>query len=56
MLRILRNIVMQIYLYAGKAYILHASYVPVSDESPGLFGGLQDIMNSFKLIRYVIAG
>lgn len=43
--------VTQIYLHASKAIQLAAFYIPVSDDSPGLFGGLQDIMNSFKLIK-----
>jgi hypothetical protein len=43
--------VMQIFLYAGKAYYINATYVPMDDKSPQLFGGLQDILNSFKLIK-----
>jgi hypothetical protein len=43
--------VQQSYIYASKGYYVVASYVPASDKSPSLFGGLQDIMNSFKLIK-----
>jgi hypothetical protein len=39
------------YLYGSRAYFITASYVPVSDASPGLFGGMQDILNSFKIIK-----
>lgn len=45
--------VLQIFLYAGRAYYLSASYIPVDESSPALFGGLQDILNSFKLIKEV---
>lgn len=41
----------QIYIYASKSYHVTTSYVPVSDDSPSLFGGLQDIVSSFQLIR-----
>lgn len=41
----------QIFLYAGKAYYITATYVPPDEKSPHLFGGLQDILNSFKLIK-----
>ena len=40
-----------IYLYSCKAFYLTASYVPQSKESPQMQGGLQEIMNSFKLIK-----
>lgn len=43
--------VQQIYLYASRVYYVTASYVPVSDESPSMFGGLQDVVNSFQLIK-----
>jgi hypothetical protein len=39
------------YIYASRAYTVVVSYVPISDESPQLFGGLQDILESFKLIK-----
>ena len=42
---------LQIYLYGSRTYTVTASYVPVSDDSPMLFGGLQDVMNSFQLIQ-----
>jgi hypothetical protein len=43
--------VLQIFLYAGKAYYISATYAPLDEKSPQLFGGLQDILNSFKLIK-----
>ena len=43
--------VIQIFLYAGKAYTLSATYAPFDVDSPQLFGGLQDILNSFKLLK-----
>ncbi len=39
------------FLYASRAYGVITSYVPISDESPQLFSGLQDIIDSFKLIK-----
>jgi len=42
--------VQRIYLSLGIAYYITATYEPMSD-SPALFGGLQEIMNSFKLIK-----
>lgn len=43
--------VQQQYLVTGMLYTVTASYVPLSDLSKGLFGGLQEIMNSFKFIE-----
>lgn len=43
--------VMQIYLHNGRVYNVEAAYVPVSDDSPAMFGGMQEILNSFKFIR-----
>lgn len=43
--------VQQIFLYACMAYYISATYVPVSNDSPQLFGGMRDILNSFKLIK-----
>lgn len=40
-----------IYLRAGKAYFIETHYVPDDPETPQMFGGLQDILNSFKLIK-----
>lgn len=40
----------QLYLYGSYFYTVTSSYVPISD-SPSLFGGLQDIVNSFKIIK-----
>lgn len=40
-----------IYLYACRAYYIVVDYVPEDTDSPQLFGGLQDILNSFKLIK-----
>ena len=40
-----------IYLYACKAYYIIADYVPENPESPQMYGTLQDIMNSFKLLK-----
>lgn len=38
------------YLNNGMYYTITASYVPMSDYSNTLFGGLQEIMNSFKVV------
>ncbi len=38
------------YLNDGMFYTITACYVPMSDFSDKLFGGLQEIMNSFKLL------
>lgn len=38
------------YLNNGMYYTITASYVPMSDYSNKLFGGLQEIMNSFKVV------
>jgi hypothetical protein len=43
--------VLQLFLYAGRSYTLSATYSPLDASSPQLFGGLQDILNSFKLIK-----
>ena len=43
--------VYQIYLYASRSYYVVTSYVPTYSESPSLLGGLQDIVNSFRLIQ-----
>jgi hypothetical protein len=43
--------VQQYYLQEGMLYTTTASYVPISSFSKKLFGGLQEIMNSFKLIQ-----
>lgn len=51
MLGITVYVVQQIFLYPSKQYIIWAQYVPIDDKSPQLFGGMQDIMNSFKLIK-----
>jgi len=40
-----------IYLRAAKAYYITAYYVPDDPETPQMFGGMQDILNSFKLIK-----
>jgi hypothetical protein len=40
-----------IYLYAARAYYITAEYVPDDPDTPQMFGGLQDILNSFKLIK-----
>jgi hypothetical protein len=41
----------QIFLHACKGYYVFADYVPADPESPQLFGGMQDILNSFKLVK-----
>jgi hypothetical protein len=41
----------KVHLYRGRAYYLLASYVPASEELTALPGGLQEIMNSFQLIK-----
>jgi hypothetical protein len=38
------------YLRNGLYYIITACYVSMSDFSKSLFGGLQEIMNSFKIL------
>ena len=45
---------MHCYLHNGICYTITASYVPMSSYSNKLFGGLQEIMNSFKLLEYDI--
>jgi hypothetical protein len=42
--------VQKMYLHQGRAYYVTADYVPISEGSIGLFGGLQEIMNSFQFI------
>ncbi len=39
------------YLHDGVFYTITACYVPMSSYSKQLFGGLQEIMNSFKFIE-----
>ena len=39
------------YLHDGIFYTITASYVPMSSYSNKLFGGLQEIMNSFKILE-----
>ncbi|RLD92590.1 MAG: hypothetical protein DRI93_06405 [Aquificota bacterium] len=39
------------YLRDGIFYAVTASYVPMSSYSKGLFGGLQEIVSSFKLLK-----
>jgi hypothetical protein len=43
--------VLKIFLYAGRAYYLNATYAPPDENFPQLFGGLQNILNNFKLIK-----
>ncbi len=43
--------VMHCYLYQGTFYTVNASYVPMSNYSNKLFGGMQEIMDSFKLLK-----
>lgn len=43
--------VIQVFLCSGKAYTLNASYAPYDTNNPQLFGGMQEILNSFKLIK-----
>ena len=40
-----------IYLRASKAFYIQAHYVPDDPETPQMFGGMQDILSSFKLIK-----
>ena len=40
-----------VYLRAGRTYTLIASYVPMSDDHPVLFGGLKEILDSFRFIE-----
>ncbi len=42
--------VQKIHLHEGRTYSVTASYVPISEGSIVLFGGLQEIMNSFQFI------
>jgi hypothetical protein len=42
----------QCYLRGGIFYTVTASYVPMSDVSKELFGGLQEIMGSFNLLKF----
>lgn len=39
------------YLHDGIFYTITASYVPMSSYSSKLFGGLQEIMNSFTILK-----
>lgn len=43
--------VQQMYLCNGIFYTLSASYVPVSSFSKKMFGGMQEILNSFQIIE-----
>lgn len=42
--------VQQLFLSGGIFYVVSASYIPISSFSKKLFGGLQEIMTSFKLV------
>jgi hypothetical protein len=46
-----RYCVQQIYIHTGKAYTISANYVPVSDRSNAMFGGMQEILHSFQFIK-----
>ena len=41
----------QMFLHAGMSYRMVADYIPADPASPQLFGGMQDILNSFKIIK-----
>ncbi len=43
--------VMQCYLDNGIFYAVNASYVPMSSYSNNLYGGMQEIMDSFSLLK-----
>jgi len=43
--------VLKMYIRASRAYYVSATYVPITDQSPEMFGGLQEVMNSFQFVE-----